>query len=54
MSVDVEWSKGHVLMIGPYTLILLDAYVIMVNWRSGGALREKVVDCRLGRAGIVL
>jgi hypothetical protein len=26
--------------IGPYTLILLDAYVGMINLRPGGALRE--------------
>jgi hypothetical protein len=31
MSVDTEWSKDHVLEIGPYTLILLEAYVVMVN-----------------------
>jgi hypothetical protein len=33
MSVDTEWSKDHVLVIGPYTLILLEAYVVMINWR---------------------
>jgi hypothetical protein len=41
MLADVEWSKEHVWEIGPYTLILLKAYVGMVNLRPGGALREK-------------
>jgi hypothetical protein len=41
MSVDAEWSKDYVSTIGPYTLILLEAYVGMVNLRLGGACREK-------------
>jgi hypothetical protein len=42
VSVDTEWSKDHMLVIGPYTLILLEVYVGMVNWRPGGAHRWKV------------
>jgi hypothetical protein len=41
MLVDVEWSKDHVLAIGPYILILLEAYVGMTNLRSGKARRGK-------------
>jgi hypothetical protein len=41
MLVHAEWSKDHVLVIGPYTLILLEAYVGMVNWRLSGAHRGK-------------
>jgi hypothetical protein len=41
MSVDVEWSKDHVSVIGPYTLLLLEDYVGMVNLRPGGARKEK-------------
>jgi hypothetical protein len=42
VSVDTGWSKDHVLVIGPYALILLEVYVGEVNWRPGGALRWKV------------
>jgi hypothetical protein len=42
VSVDAEWSKGHMSAIGPYTVILLEVYVRIVNWRPGGALRWKV------------
>jgi hypothetical protein len=35
MSVDVEWSKDHMLVIGPYTLILLEAYVGMAILEIG-------------------
>jgi hypothetical protein len=35
MSEDVEWSKDHVLAIGPYTLILLEAFDGMVNLCRG-------------------
>jgi hypothetical protein len=41
VSVDTEWSKDHMLVIGPYTLILLEVYVGMVNWRPGGAIGGK-------------
>jgi hypothetical protein len=41
MSVDAEWLKDHVSAIGPYTLILLEAYVDLVNLRPGGAIRGK-------------
>jgi hypothetical protein len=41
MSVDAKWLKDHVLMIGSYTLILLEVYVGMVNLRLGGARRGK-------------
>jgi hypothetical protein len=37
MSIDAEWSKDHVLVIGLYTLLLLEAYVGMVNLRPGGS-----------------
>jgi hypothetical protein len=40
MSVDAKWSKDHVSAIGPYTLILLEAYVGMVNLRPGKAIGE--------------
>jgi hypothetical protein len=41
MSVDAEWSKDNVLAIGPYTLIMLEAYIGIVNLRPGGACRGK-------------
>jgi hypothetical protein len=41
MSVDAEWLKDHVSVIGPYMLILLEAYVGMVDLRPGGAHRGK-------------
>jgi hypothetical protein len=41
MSVEVEWSKDHVSAIGPYTLLLLEAYVGMVNLRPSEARRGK-------------
>jgi hypothetical protein len=41
MSVDVEWSKGHMSVIGPYTLTCWMVLLRMVNLRPDGALREK-------------
>jgi hypothetical protein len=38
MSVDVEWLKDHVS--APYTLLLLEHYVGMVNLRPGAAVGE--------------
>jgi hypothetical protein len=40
MSVDAEWSKDHISVIGPYTLILLEVYIGMVNFRPGGPVGE--------------
>jgi hypothetical protein len=41
MSIDAEWSKGHVSAIGPYTL-LLEAYVGINLLGPGGAHRGSV------------
>jgi hypothetical protein len=41
MSVDIEWSKDHVLAICHYMLILSKAYVGMVNLRPDGVIRGK-------------
>jgi hypothetical protein len=40
MPVDAKWSKYYMLAIGPYTLILLKAYVDMVSLRPTGPLGE--------------
>jgi hypothetical protein len=41
MSVDVESSKDHMSVIGPYTLLLFKTYIGMVNLRPGGTIRKK-------------
>jgi hypothetical protein len=41
MLIDVEWSKDHTSVIWPYTLILFEAYVGMVDLRPGRAHRGK-------------
>jgi hypothetical protein len=40
MSVDAEWSEGHMLAISPFTL-LLEVIVEMVNLRPDETLRGK-------------
>jgi hypothetical protein len=46
-----EWSKDHVVAIGPFLNSnsgLVDRF--LTNWRLGGALRWKGKDHRLGRS----
>jgi hypothetical protein len=53
MLIEAEWSKDHVSVIGPYTLLLVEAYIDMVNLRPDEAFTWKMKDRRLGRSGSV-
>jgi hypothetical protein len=52
-SVEIEWHGGH-SAARCFTPKLLEAYVVHVNLRPGGALWWRVEDHRLGRAGSVM
>jgi hypothetical protein len=39
-SVEIEWHGGH-SVVRCFTLKLLEAYVVHVNLRLGGAIRGK-------------